>query len=234
MNKNSWNNKCILSPSLITLDLCNLETQAKILKDAGFTHLHIDILDGYFSPSFPLGLEAVKQLRDKTDLEFDVHLMVKEQQFFVDELISIGVEQILFHVEEEDHVDNMLNYIKSKGVRAGVALKPATSLSVLDYVLEKCDAILLMLINPGYASNKSEGQVAYAEKKVKDLRSLIQQREVNTQISIDGRISLEDIEKYTPSIVDIFVTGSTCMSRVNLKENANKLISFRESLLKKN
>ncbi len=228
---NVWNNKCILSPSLITLDLCNLEEQARILKDSGFTHLHIDILDGYFSPSFPLGLEAVKQLRDKTDLEFDVHLMVKEQQYFVDELISIGVQQILFHIEEEAHVDNMLNYIKSKGVRSGVALKPATSLTTLDYILEKCDAVLLMLINPGYASNKSEGQVSYAQRKVKELRTLITERNTKTQISIDGRISLDDIKTYTPDVVDIFVTGSTCMRKDNLKVNAEKLIAFRESLL---
>ena len=231
--KNSWNNKCILSPSLITLDLCNLEEQVHILADAGFTHLHIDILDGYFSPSFPLGLEAVKQLRDKTDMEFDVHLMVKEQQYFVDELISIGVQQILFHIEEEGHVDNMLNYITSKGVRAGVALKPATPLSSLDYILDKCDAILLMLINPGFASNKSEGQVPYAQRKINELHRLIRERKTNTQISIDGRISLEDIETYSPDLVDIFVTGSTCMKRDNLKENAEKLISFRESILQK-
>lgn len=228
---NAWNNTCILSPSLITLDLCNLESQVRILEDAGFTHLHIDILDGYFSPSFPLGLEAVKQLRDKTDLEFDVHIMVKEQQYFVDELIGIGVQQILFHVEEEGHVDNMLNYIRSKGVRAGVALKPATSLSTLDYILEKCDAILLMLINPGFASNKGESQVPYAERKISELRELIESRKAKTQISIDGRISLEDIRTYTPDMVDIFVTGSTCMKRDNLMENARRLISFRDSLL---
>ncbi|MBN2860772.1 MAG: ribulose-phosphate 3-epimerase [Sphaerochaetaceae bacterium] len=227
----SWNDRCIITPSLITLDLCNLEQQVHILKDAGMTHLHVDILDGYFSPSFPLGLEAVKQLRDRIDLEFDVHLMVKEQQYFVDELISIGVQQILFHVEEESHVDNMLNYIRGKGVRAGLALKPATSLTSLDYVLDKCDAVLLMLINPGYAGSRSESKVPYAHKKIMDLRSLIDQRQTSTLISIDGRISLDDIQTYTPQFVDMFVTGSTCLNRNDLAQSAVSLMKFREDLL---
>ena len=227
----AWKQSCIISPSLITLDLCRLEEQVRILEDAGLTHLHIDILDGYFSPSFPLGLEAVKQLRDRTDLEFDVHIMVKNQQYFVDELLAIGVQQILFHAEEEPHVDNLLNYIHSHGVRAGVALKPATSLSVLDYVLEKCDAVLLMLINPGYAGSKSEKQVPYAEKKIRELRTRIEELGSQTKISLDGRISLENIEKYSADLADIFVTGSTCMNRNNLAVSAGSLMSFREKLI---
>ena len=225
---------CIISPSLITLDMCNLESQVRALEEAGLTHLHVDILDGYFSPSMPLGLETVKQLRQKTSLEFDVHLMVKQQQYFIDELIDIGVQQILFHIEEEPHVDNMLNYIRGKGVRAGVALKPATSLSTLDYVLEKCDAVLLMLINPGYASSKSEGKVPYADKKVRDLDALIRERGLPTQISIDGRISMKDIETYTnENLVDFFVTGSTCMDRNNLGQSVKDLMTFRNDLLTK-
>ena len=228
-----WRKPCIITPSLITLDMCRLEEQVRILEDAGITHLHIDILDGYFSPSFPLGLEAVKQLRDRTSLEFDVHLMVKDQQYFVDELIGIGVQQIVFHIEEEPHVDNMLNYIKSKGVRAGVGLKPATSLSSLDYVLEKCDAVLLMLINPGYASSKSESQVSYSERKIRDLRKMITENNCDTKISIDGRISLENIENFSAGLVDMFVTGSTCMDRNKLKESASELAAFRNKLVSK-
>lgn len=227
-----WSRPCIISPSLITLDMCRLEEQVRILEDSGITHLHIDILDGYFSPSFPLGLEAVRQLRDRTSLEFDVHLMVKDQQYFVDELIGIGVQQILFHVEEEPHVDNMLNYIKGKGVRAGVGLKPASSLASLEYILGKCDAVLLMLINPGYASSKSESQVPYAERKIRDLRKMIRDNDCDTKISIDGRISFEDIESYSPDLVDMFVTGSTCMNRSHLKESAARLAAFRETLIR--
>ena len=138
--KEIWNESCILSPSLICLDMCNLESQIRILEQSGINVLHVDILDGHFSPSMPLGLDTVKQLHKKTNLEFEAHVMVKEPQFFIDELIEAGASQIVFHVETCDHIDGMLNYIHSKGIRAGVALKPATPLSVLEYVLDKCDA----------------------------------------------------------------------------------------------
>ena len=130
MNHDIWNEKCVLSPSLICLDMCNLESQVRILEQAGITMLHVDILDGHFSPSMPLGLDLVRQLRDKTDMAFDCHVMVTEQDYFVDELLDIGVEQIVFHAETQPHIDGMLNRIHAKGVRAGVALKPATPLSV--------------------------------------------------------------------------------------------------------
>ena len=156
---------CIFSPSLICLDMCNLEMQVKELEESGIRMLHIDILDGYFSPSMPLGLDTVRQLRKKTDMFFDCHIMTQRPDFFVDELIDIGVQQINFQIETCDHIDGMLNKIHDVGIRAGVALKPATPLYQLEYILEKCDSVLLMLINPGYASAKSERQVPYADRK---------------------------------------------------------------------
>ena len=86
-----WNKSCMYTTSLITLDMCNLESQVNLLKEEGMEMLHVDILDGHFSPSMPLGLETVRQLRDKTDLAFDCHVMVTEQDYFVDELLDIGV-----------------------------------------------------------------------------------------------------------------------------------------------
>ena len=183
-----WNEKCIISPSLICLDMCNLESQVRILEKSGIKMLHVDILDGHFSPSMPLGLDTVRQLRAKTDLEFDCHIMVTEQDYFVDELLDIGVQQLVFHAETQPHIDGMLNRIHAKGVRAGVALKPSTPLSTLEYVLEKCDTVLLMLINPGYAFMKGEKQASYAERKIRDLRAMIEERGLNTKIELDGRM----------------------------------------------
>ena len=138
MNNSVWNKPYVISPSLITLDLCNLESQVKQLEDSGIEMLHVDLLDGYFSPSMPIGLDVIRQLRKKTDLVFDVHLMANSHDYFVNELLDIGVQQLVFHGECEPHIDNRLNMIHARGVRAGVALRPATSLSTLYYVLEKC------------------------------------------------------------------------------------------------
>lgn len=223
MDNKIWDKKILYTASLITLDMCNLESQVKILTDNNMDLLHVDILDGYFSPSMPLGLDLVRQLRSKTNIPFDCHLMVNEHQFFVDSLLDIGVDQIVFQIETASHVDGMLNYIHSKGVRAGVALKPGTSLTVLDYILEKCDTVLLMLINPGFAFMKGEKQVDYADKKIRDLKKMIDDRRLNTKISIDGRISPENIKTYGNGIVQQFVLGSTCLDKNHLDESIQKL-----------
>jgi len=225
--KNIWNEKCILSPSLITLDMTNLEEQIRLLEENGVGMLHVDILDGHFSPSMPLGLDTVRQLRAKTDLEFDCHVMVSEPDFFVDELLDIGVQQIVFHIETAPHIDGMLNKIHAKGVKAGVALKPATPLSTLDYVLDKCDDVLLMLINPGYASAKGEKQVDYADRKIRELRRLINERHLPTKIEIDGRISPDNMLTYGAKDVDIFVCGSTCIKRDNISGSLAALNNLR-------
>ncbi len=225
-----WDEKCLLSPSLICLDMCNLESQAQTLERNGINVLHVDILDGHFSPSMPLGLDTVRQLRAKTHLAFDCHVMVTEQDYFVDELLDIGVQQITFHAETQPHIDGMLNRIHAKGVRAGVALKPATSLSVLDYVLEKCDAVLLMLINPGYAFMKGEKQVPYAGRKIRELRGMIEARGLDTKIELDGRISPQNIEDLGSGLADIFVTGSTCLKRDNLDGSLAALNELRRKV----
>lgn len=227
-----WKEKCIISPSLICLDMCNLESQVRILEKSGIKMLHVDILDGHFSPSMPLGLDTVRQLRAKTNLEFDCHIMVTEQDYFVDELLDIGVQQIVFHAETQPHIDGMLNRIHAKGVRAGVALKPSTPLSVLEYVIEKCDTVLLMLINPGYAFVKGEKQTSYAERKIKDLRAMIDSRGLNTKIELDGRISTKNIEDWGGNLADIFVTGSTCLKRDDLEGSFEALNNLRNKVLK--
>lgn len=226
-----WAQKCIISPSLITLDLCNLESQVRQLEAAGISVLHVDILDGHFSPSMPLGLETVKQLRKKTNLLFDVHLMATAHDYFVDELLDIGVQQLVFHAESEPHIDNRLNQIRGKGVRAGLALKPSTPLSEIQYVIEKCDTVLLMLINPGYASSAMEKQVPYAARKISDLRKLIDQEDLPTLIEIDGRISPENIVQYGKYEVDIFVAGSTCISKNEIGTSIQTLNKIRSEML---
>ena len=134
--------------------------------------------------------------------------------------------QIVFHAETQPHIDGMLNRIHARGVRAGVALKPATPLSTLEYVLEKCDTVLLMLINPGYAFVKGEKQVDYAARKIRELRRMIQDRGLDTKIELDGRISPDNIRTYGAGEADLFVVGSTCLKREDLPgslENLNRL-----------
>lgn len=228
---NIWEEKCIISPSLICLDMLHLERQIHELESAGIQMLHIDILDGHFSPSMPLGFETIKQLRSITSLPFECHVMADPPEYFVDELINIGVQQITFQMETAPHIDGLLNYIHSAGIRAGLALKPSTPVSQLEYEIEKCDAVLLMQINPGYASSKGESRVPFADRKIKDLRKMIEERKLNTKIIIDGRVSEQNIKDYGNGMVDIFVGGTTCISNRDIKNSAEKILQIRKETL---
>lgn len=229
--RNIWKEKCVVSPSLICLDMLHLEEQIRQLESAGIRMLHVDILDGHFSPSMPLGFEAVKQLRKVTDMAFECHVMAEPPEYFIEELLKIGVEQIVFHIETASHIDGLLSRIHSSGVRAGVALKPSTPLVELEYILEKCDAVLIMQINPGYASSSSEKRTIYSDRKIRELRKMISERELPTKIIIDGRVSLEQIEMYGNGIVDIFVGGTSCISQKNISQSVAGIIELRKRLL---
>ena len=208
-----------IAPSLITLDMLRILDNVKELEHAGSKLIHVDILDGHFSPSMPLGFELVRQLKKSTGLAFDCHVMTSNPDFFVDELIGIGVEQISFQIETANHIDELINRIHNAGIRAGVALKPATPISDLEYIIEKCDNVLLMLINPGYASNGEEMQIEYGKRKIKDLNSLIVSRGCNTLIEVDGRISQKNLEEFPKLGVNIFVAGSTCLEKTSLSNS---------------
>ncbi len=227
-----WSGGILAAPSLISCcDMCRVEESVRELEKAGIQALHIDILDGHFSPSMPLGLDTVRALRERTDLLFDVHLMASRNDFFVEELLDIGVDQLIFHAETEAHIDRRLAMIHERGVRAGIALKPSTPLQTLEYVIDRCDVVLLMLINPGYASSSSEGQVSYGARKICDLRKMITERGASSLIEIDGRVSREDIARYGgEGTADVFVAGSTCLDCRRLFESARSLRQYCEKL----
>ncbi len=217
--------KILLSPSVMCGDLLNLETSVKELETIGVDSLHVDILDGKFSPSMPLGIDTIKKLKAVTNLPFDVHIMSTNNEFYIQEMIEIGAERIAFHLESSIHIDRELNLIKNAGLKAGVAITPATSLSSLEYILEKCDVVVLMLINPGFATDKGEKQVTYAKQKVRDLRKMIDERNLNTLIQVDGRVSLDTIPGLIEAGADDLVLGSTSLfiAGKNLEENKRNL-----------
>ena len=225
--------KIAISPSIMCADLVNLEKSIKEIEEINVDSLHIDIIDGVFSPSMPLGIDTVQKIRSTTSMKFDVHIMSVNNEMYIQEMINLGAESITFHYESSLHIDRFINLIKRSGAKVGVALNPATSLSVLEYILPQCDSILLMLINPGFATDKGEKQIYYAEKKVKDLYEMIQKYGLNTSIQVDGRVSLDTIPKLVAAGADSLVAGSTSlfMKGQPLKENKKLLdASINEGL----
>lgn len=201
-------NRIVISASLICCDLCNIEAELNRLESAGVDYLHVDLIDGHFSPSMPMGIEVVQQARTRTDLPFDVHLMVQNNEFFIREMLKVDVRRISFHYESAFHVDRLLSVIRDHGVQAGIALTPTTPFSVLEYCLDRLDFVLLMLINPGFAGQKGESQVPYARRRVSDCRNYLRERGLDIPIAVDGRISFDNIPGLVAAGATDLVAGS--------------------------
>jgi ribulose-phosphate 3-epimerase len=218
-------NEVRISPSLICTDLCNIEQNIRKIEALGIDMLHIDIIDGYFSPSMPIGLDMVQQLKERTNLKFDVHLMARDNDFFLNEILKIGVYQVCFQYESTIHIDRTVGMIKDAGCRAGISLTPSTPITNLEYIIDRLDYVMLMLVNPGYANHANEKIVPYAYRKVRDLYDFINYRKTGSEIEIDGRLSLDNIADLVACGADILVVGSTgfFVKDCSLKENLNKI-----------
>jgi ribulose-phosphate 3-epimerase len=202
-------------------DLCNFESSINNLKDEGVDWLHIDFMDAHFAPNMPLGMEAFHQLRSRTDLPFDIHLMVENNEFFVDQAAKIGAQHVSVHVESCRHLDRVLALIRSHGMKAGAALNPSTPLSALDYVLDRLDYVVLMTVNPGFAG---QALVPGALKKIADCRAYLAENNLDIPIEVDGNVSFENIPKMVAAGADILVCGSSSLFNKggSLAENMKK------------
>ncbi len=197
------------SASLMCADLLHLESHVRQLEAMGVHYLHFDLMDAHFTPNMPMGLVVLEQLRERTHLPFDVHLMVEDNDLFVRQLLPIGVQMISVHAESARHLDRTLSLIREGGARAGVALNPATPLDVLDYVLAKTDFVLIMTVNPGFAGQRL---VPTTLRKIADCRRYLDERGYqHVPIQVDGNVSFENILKMVSAGGDILVLGSSSL-----------------------
>ena len=195
-----------IAPSVMCADLCDLETDIRELEAAGINMLHFDLMDAHFVPNMPIGLALIEQLRPKTDCAFDIHLMVENNDFFVDAVAAVGVQQIAVHVESATHLDRTLSLIQAHGIKAGAALNPATPLSALNYVLDRLDFVLVMTVNPGFAGQKV---VPATLRKIAECRTFLDKHAAHLPIEVDGNVSFENIPKMVSAGADILVGGTS-------------------------
>ena len=210
-----------LSPSILSADFSKLGEQVRILEDAGAPWLHIDVMDGQFVPPVSFGDVVIRSIRPVSKMFFDVHLMVTEPDRFVDDYAKAGADMFTVHAEACAHLDRTLQHIHERGMKAGVALNPATPLQVLDYVLDKVDMVLIMTVNPGYGGQK---YIPSMTAKIRDLRRKLDEAGYqDLPIEVDGGINASTIDTVLDAGASVIVAGSAVF-RGDIAKNASDLM----------
>ena len=194
-----------LAPSILAADFARLGEQVRAVDEAGAQYIHLDVMDGAFVPSISFGMPVIKSLREITDKVFDVHMMVEEPGRYVEDMCRCGADLITVHAEACTHLDRVVNQIKEGGMRAGVAVNPATPLSVLDPILGELDMVLIMTVNPGFGGQKF---IPYTMEKIRSLRRILTERELAADIQVDGGISSANVREVLEAGANVFVAGS--------------------------
>lgn len=207
-----------LAPSILSADFSRLGEDLSLAERNGITMLHIDVMDGMFVPSISLGFPVIESIRKKINMVFDVHLMIKEPERYVERFAESGADMITVHAEACLHLHRTIGQIRQLGVKCGVALNPATPLSVLDYVLEDVDMVLLMTVNPGFGG---QSFIPAMYEKIKTLRKQITEKGLNTGIEVDGGIKASNAERALRAGANVLVAGSAVFEgdiEKNIKE----------------
>ncbi len=194
-----------LAPSILSADFANLGRDIIEADKAGAQVIHIDVMDGTFVPNISLGMPVIKSIRSCTDKIFDVHLMVEEPARLIEGFIDAGADIITVHAEACKHLHRTLQMIKKAGLKAGVVLNPATPLSVLDYVLEEIDMVLIMSVNPGFGG---QAYIPSSTRKIKELRQMITDRGLDIDIEVDGGIGPDNVRTVIDAGANVIVAGS--------------------------
>ena len=199
----------ILAPSLLSADLSEIkEAISKIEKNNG-SAVHIDVMDGQFVPEITYGQPVVRSIRKLTKLPFDVHLMVKNPEKQIESFAQAGADWITFHYEATPHSHRLIQHIHELGKKAGVAICPGTSVSVLSEILKTADIILVMTVNPGWGGQKI---IPACVDKIAELKKIREENDYRYLISTDGGINHETIKSVIDAGVDVIVSGSSFFS----------------------
>ncbi len=194
-----------LAPSILSADFSALAADVKKIEEGGADYIHVDVMDGHFVPNISFGAAVMKSLNGKTSLPYDVHLMIENPDQYIGDFVTDQTEFITVHQEACVHLHRTIQNIKSKGVKAGVSINPATPVSSLECVLEDLDLVLIMSVNPGFGGQKFIPQTL---NKVKELAAIKKERGLNFAIEIDGGVTLANAREVMEAGVEIAVAGS--------------------------
>jgi len=214
----------IIAPSILSADFTRLGEELTAVEQAGADWIHVDVMDGQFVPNITYGPIIVEACKRASNLILDVHLMIEKPDLIIPEFAKAGADYISVHQEACPHLHRSLQLIKSFGVKAGVALNPATPLSAIEWVADQLDFVLIMSVNPGFGGQKF---IKSSIDKIKNLSQLLKEKNSNAIIQVDGGINKETIKSVSMAGATSFVAGSAIF---NTKNYTDAILNLRQNI----
>lgn len=213
----------VLSPSILSADFWNLGEDIRHVEQEGVPYLHVDVMDGIFVPSISYGMPVIKCVRKRTELFLDVHLMIDRPERYIKDFAESGADLINFHIEATDRVRETISEIRSYGKKVGITIKPNTPVATVEPYLDLVDMVLVMTVEPGFGGQKI---IPECLDKVKEIRRLVTERRLDTDIEVDGGINLENVQEALDAGANVIVAGSAVFkndARANIRAFLEKM-----------
>lgn len=211
-----------IAPSILSANFANLGDEVKKLEMYGSDFIHIDVMDGMFVPNISFGIPIIKSIRNLTTLPFDVHLMIEEPSRYIEDFARAGANILTIHAEADRHLDRTIGFIKSLGIKAGIALNPATPINFIKHVINEVDMVLIMSVNPGFGGQK---YIHYSSEKIEEVKKLSYKLNSKLLIEVDGGIDESNILEVAHAGANVIVAGSAVFKDGRIEENIKKLRS---------